>query len=121
CAAAARTGGTERWIVGVSDRATDGADAEITERELVEISFAEDHGGAFWHAGRDARIETRMMIHQGTRTAGRGKPKHVDVIFEDDRDAVERAAHMAGCAVRIGRTGFGDGARVQREDCSKVG
>ena len=45
-AAAARTGGAERRVVGVADRAADGADAEIAEGKLVEIGFAEDDGAA---------------------------------------------------------------------------
>ena len=51
-AAAARSGGAERRIVGVADGAADGADAEIAERELVEVGLAEHDGAALLHARR---------------------------------------------------------------------
>ena len=85
--------GAERRIVGVADGAADGADAEIAERELVEVGLAEDDGAAALHAGGDARIEARPMIDQRQRAAGGRQLGRVDVVLEDDRDAVERAAH----------------------------
>ena len=63
--------GAERRIVGVADRAADGADAEVAERKLVEIGLAEQDGAALLHARGDARIETRMMIDERARAAGR--------------------------------------------------
>ncbi len=120
-AAAARARGAERRIVGVADRAADRADAEIAERELVEVGLAEHDGAALLHAGGDARIEPRPMIDQRQRAAGRGQLHGVDVVLEDDRHAVKRAARAAGSALGIASARVGDGARVDGETERKVG
>ena len=114
-AAAARAGRAERRIVGVADRAADGADAEVAERKLVEVGLAEHDGAALPHAGGHARIEARPMIDERARAAGGRQPEHVDVVLEDDRDAVKRAAHAAGGALGVARAGVGDRARIERE------
>ena len=92
-AAAARAGGAERRVVGVADRAADGADAEIAERELVEVGLAEDDRAARLHAGGDARVEPRPVIDQRQGAAGGRQLRGVDVVLEHDR-----ARRGTGCA-----------------------
>ena len=42
------------------------------------------------------------MIDKRPRAAGRRQLQGVDVVLEDDRHAVERAAHASGRALRVG-------------------
>ena len=68
------------------------ADAEVAERELVEVRLAEQHRAGAAHARGDARVEPRPVIDQRPRSAGRRQTEDVDVVLEDHRDAVHRAA-----------------------------
>ncbi len=63
-AAAARSRRAERRIVGVADRAGDRADAEVAERELVEVRLAEHHRAAAPHSGGHSRVEPRPVIQE---------------------------------------------------------
>jgi hypothetical protein len=110
----------ERRVICVSNCPTDGADAKIAERKLVEIGFTEHNGPALAHAGGDARIEARSMIKKSTRSARAGQAKHIDIVFEYHGDAVKGSAHVSARPFGVGRAGLGDRAGVDRENGEKV-
>src|SRR6185436_14260288 len=111
----ARSRRAERWIVGIADGSTDRADAEVAEREFIEVGLAENHGAALLHAGGNARIDARVMIDERERSAGGWQFGGVNVVLEDDWDAVEWTTHASGGALRIAGAGVGDRARIDGE------
>ena len=111
----------QRRVVGVADGAADRADAEVAERELVEVRLAEDHRAAGLHAGGHARVEARTVIAKRQRAAGRRQIGRVDVVLEHDRHAVEGPEHAARGAHRIAGPRVGDRARVERQQALNVG
>ena len=59
------------------------------------------------------------MIEQRERSARGRQLSRVDVVLEDNRDAVKRTAHAPGRALGIARARIGDGARVDGEHGSE--
>ncbi len=116
CAAAAGAGSAERRVVGVADRAAEGADAEVAEGEFVEIGFSQHDGAAASHAGGDARVEARLVVDQRARAAGSRHALKIDVVLVQHWHAVEGAAHAARGALGVAGAGIGEGVRVEGED-----
>ena len=54
------------------------------------------------------RVGRRAVVRQRQRAGGIHHAGDVDVVLDQDRDAVQRPAHLAGLALRIERGGIGD-------------
>jgi hypothetical protein len=84
---------------------------------FAQIGLAENQGAGLAQAFDDEGIAWRRRIGQGERAGGgQHAVAGVDVVLEQDRDAVQRAARMGG--VQLGgdrqRIGVGFDHRVQR-------
>ena len=71
-------------------------------RPLAQVGLAEDDGAGVAQARHDERILWRSGADQRERS---GRRHHAvcggDVVLDDDRDAVQRAARAAGLALRV--------------------
>jgi hypothetical protein len=78
---------------------------------LAQIGLAENHRAGFAQTCGDAGVLRGGLADQGDR-AGRGlhRVAGVDVVLQQDWNAVQRAAHLAGSAFGIER--FGDRQRI---------
>ena len=71
---------------------------------LAEVGFAQDDGARGAQARRYEGVLWRVPIGESQRTGGgAGLVAGVDVVLEQDRDAVQRSAHMPVLALLIER------------------
>ena len=69
---------------------------------FAEIRFAQDDGAGGAETGGDDGVLRSVPIGEGERTGGGGDGvARFDVVLEQDRDAVERAAQLAALAFLI--------------------
>ncbi len=83
---------------------------------LAEIGFAEDDGAGRAQARGDEGVLGGAPIGEGERAGGgAGVVAGFDVVLEQDRDAVQRAAHMPVLAFLIERPCNRGGIGIERD------
>ena len=75
-------------------------------RPLAEVGLAEDHRAGLAQPGDVEGVGARAMGGQCKRAGGIDHRHRVDVVLEQDREAVQRAAQLAGAAFGVQRVGF---------------
>ena len=85
------------------------------------LTFAEDDRAGVAELLHDERIIGRERAFEQHRAAGRRQIEGVEVVLEDDRNAVERRARPLAFALRVERTCGVQRLRIQRQNRSKVG
>ena len=86
-------------------------------RPLAEIRLAQDHRTCRAQPLRHERILRRLRADQRQRS-GRGHHaiRRIDVVFDQHRDAMQRATRAFGLALLIERVGNGERIRIQFDD-----
>ena len=74
-------------------------------RPLAQVGLAEDHRAGLAQAPHQERVPAGPEILQRQRARGGGHGYGVDVVLQQYRDAVQRAAQLAGLALGIERIG----------------
>src|SRR4029077_19404336 len=85
---------------------------------FAEVGFAENHGAGLAESLDDERIFRRLgSADQGQRAGGgHHLVGGVDVVFDDDGDAVERTAGALVFAFTVKRVGDLEGVGIQFDD-----
>jgi len=82
-------------------------------RPLGQVRLAEDHRSAGAQVGRDGGVAPGRRPNEREGAGGRlHLVARVDVVLEEDRDAVQGTEDDAAPALRVGVEGHGDGIRV---------
>jgi hypothetical protein len=114
--AAARGARNARAVVGVAR----GAEARVVvgdaDGEFMQVGLAEHDRARADELRRHRRVLLRPMLLQGRRAARRRHRGCVDIVLEDDRQALERAGLARFTPlVRLGGGGLG-GGRIEMDE-----
>ena len=91
-------------------------------RPLREVRLAENHGAGVAQALDDVGVLLGDGADQGERARRRlHAVRRADVVLDQDRDPVERAAQLAGLALGIEAVGDREGVGVDLEDARSAG
>ena len=91
-------------------------------RPFAEIGFAQDDGARGAQPGGDGRILRGAPFGQGQRTCGGAHGiARFDIVLEQNRDAVQGAAHVAVLAFLIELAGDGGGIGIDGEHGAELG
>ena len=82
-------------------------------RPLAEVRLAEDDGAGLAQARDDEGVLPRLVRRQRQRAGRVHQAGDVDVVLQQDRDAVQRTAHLAGLALGVERVGVLQRRRVE--------
>src|SRR6202035_3205365 len=108
CGAATGAAGNAREVPGIAGGTVVRVVGGYAVGEFVEIGFAEEDGAGFFELGPDYGVMQRDKIFQNFGAGGGADVLRVDVVFEGDGNAVERAAvAMAFAAAGSEEFGFG--------------
>ncbi len=108
-----------RGVVGVADIARRArVDAvETSVRELRERGLGDQDAAGLAHACYRSRIALGLEVRERCRAARRRQVAAVDVVLGDERNAVQRAAELAGFPeLRIERIGLRERLLVDGDD-----
>jgi hypothetical protein len=113
--AAARTAGGAIEDVGIEDLSAEGAEGGAA-RELAEVGFRDDHttGGA--EAAGLLGVLRRIGIAERVETAGGREVDGVDVVLEQNRNAMEWPARAPGFALEVEGARFHERLGIERDE-----
>ena len=74
--------------------------------QLGELGLGDDDGAGVEEVLRQGRVVGRHQADEGQRPAGGRHERGVDVVLQRDRDAVQRAADLAGRALAVEGVGL---------------
>jgi hypothetical protein len=84
--------------------------------ELAQVDLGEDDRARVAKFPDDKGVGRWDRAVEQLRAAGRREIVGIEVVLQDDRNAVQRPTDFAGAALGIERAGFGEGVRVERND-----
>jgi len=88
---------------------------------LAQVGLAEDHRAGLAQAPHQERVPAGPEILQRQRARGSGHGYGVDVVLQQYRDAVQRAAHRIGAAFHVAQRRFLQRVRVEFDDGVELG
>ena len=106
-------------MVGVDGLAADGLVAAAGE--LSHRGLPENHGTGVAERFRDESVVGRHRVPEDGRSVGRRHVDGVDVVLEQDGDAVQRPARPSAPALGIEGGGRLEGPRIHRDDRVELG
>ncbi len=80
---------------------------------LAEVGLAEDHRAGVAQPLDHERIRAGTVVGQRQRAGRVHHAGDVDVVLDQHRNAVHRAAHLAGLALGVERVRIGDGLGIE--------
>ena len=109
------------WIVGIESIPDEpvviaGHPGRHPICELRHVRLRDDDGARIAKVLRQRRLVRRHEPLERQRAAGRRHVGRVDVVFQRNRDAVQRSAYFSLRALAIARVGFIERSRVERDD-----
>ena len=101
-------------VVGVADEAE--ARAHVARCELAHVGLGDDERARVLHACDDGGIPGRHEVREEGRSVGGRQVAGLDLILEENRDAVQRPAESAGGEGGVEAGGLVEGGGVQVGD-----
>ena len=119
CPSSSRTGcDRARRVLGLAAaRAPAGGRSRRAEvGPLAQVGLAQDDGAGVAQARHEERVRARPVVRQRQRAGRVDHAGDVDVVLDEDRQAVQRAANLARLALGVEGVGIGKGRRVELDD-----